>query len=367
MRVHINYQGLEKQSKKSLNAFIGEQVDRLGTKLGSLSDHDVSLRGTLQKHGKHRLFRFGSTLHLLHKTIAAEEEGEDAHVVIRHAFEELERQALKYKSRLKNEHMWKRTARRKQLIEKMPETVEPVRPAKPVKTAAKVNWFDEIKPVLDDLYDFAVREITYLQADDELRPDDLMPDELVDSVVVSSYEKQTEKPGNMDTSAWLHQIAINILDDEIAQSHERRKNISTETVIPDDDIDTNLFEFYQPDEVLKLEDLIESPEELPEAEASQLLVEQREAQSALSHLPHTWRRAALLRYASGFQVDQIAAIMRVEKAVIEDLLDTATRFLAERVDRSGLADSVHIERLLRVRRKAVPSSFHDELQSKFKE
>ncbi len=382
MRIHISYQGLEKQNKKTLNTFIHEQADKLEEKLGSLADHDVSLKGTFQKHGKHQLFRFGATLHLLHKIVAADEDGEDAHVVIRKVFEELERQAQRYKSRLKNEHMWKRKARRKTLdtyqnvesgtdagaeAETSTQTTSAeTAPQSTRKTTGETAaWFDKIRPYLDDLYDFAVREITYLQATDDLRPDDLLPDELVDSVVVSSYEKQAEKPDDMDIRAWLHQLAIDILDEQTAKSQEQRKAISLETVIPDEDIDTDLYEFYQPDDVLKLEDLIGAPETLPEVEASQVLAEQAQAQPAIAHLPRTWRRAALLRHASQFSVPEVAAIMRLDQAMIEDLLHTTARFLTERTDRTGLTSGVKIERVLTIRRMVTPTSFVDELQQKF--
>jgi len=378
MRIHISYQGLEKQNKKTLNTLIRERADKLEEKLGSLADHDPSLKGTFQKHGKHQLFRFGATLHLLHKIIAADEDGEDAHVVIRKVFEELERQAQRYKSRLKNEHMWKRKARRKTLdtypkVESDTETraeaettTQKTSTETDARTAMKpAGWFDEIKPYLDDLYDFAVREITYLQATDDLRPDDLLPDELVDAVVVSSYEKRGEKPEDMDIRAWLHQLAIDILDEQTAKSHELRKAISLETVIPDEDIDTDLYEFYQPDDVLKLEDLIGAPETLPEVEASQVLAEQAQAQPAIAHLPRTWRRAALLRHASQFSVSEVAAIMRLDQAIIEDLLHTTARFLTERTDRTGLTSGVKIERVLTIRRKITPASFVEGLRQKF--
>ncbi len=365
MRTQITYKGFEKQDKKALKTLINEKLADLEKKLGSLSDGDISIRGTLEKNANHKLFRFGATLHLPYKMIAAEEEGENVTEVINKTFSELERQAQKHKSRLKKEHLWKRVSRRKKLKSKILEA-QPVAD-QPVTTHSE-SWFDSIKSHLDDLYHFAVHEITYLQAVGDLTSDDLLPDELVDAVIVSAFEKQNEKPGNLDTKAWLYQLAISILDKEIEQSRQRRKQISLETVIPDDDIDTNIYEFYQPDEVLKLGDLIGVSEAIPDSEKDQAMVEQALAQPAMTNLPKDWRRAAMLHHGLGFSTDQVAAIMGMEQVAIEDLLKLAARFMADRTSRLDVPEGVQLERYLQVTvKKTLPQSNFDELQGKFKE
>ena len=359
MRIHVSYQGLEKKNKKSLAAFIREQAEKLEQKLGPLAEHDPGIRATVQKHARKPRYRFGANLHVLHKIISAEEEGEDAFSVIRAVFGELERQAQRYKSRLKNEHLWKRKARRRQLL---PATTSAGTTATEQGRQKAASWFDDVTPYLDDLYDFALREITYLQAIDDLRPGDLQPDELVDAVVVSAYEKQQHKPDRLDLRAWLHQLAIDLLDEEVARSRQRRKAISLETVIEDEDIDTDIYEFYQPDEVLKLEDLIGTPEALPEQQAEIAQTEQAQAQQGLARLPRNWRRGALLHHGAGFPVETVAAIMRTETAMVEELLATAARFLN---DLSATSGSITIERVFTVRRKNCPAPLHAELQTKF--
>lgn len=363
MRIHVSYQGLEKKNKKSLNGFIREQAEKLEEKLGPLADHDPGIKATVQKHSKKPRYRFGANLHVLHKIISAEEEGEDAFAVIREVFSELERQAQRYKSRLKNEHLWKRKARRKQLgASTVPgeTTGQTSATAQPHETAASL--LEQITPCLDDLYDFAVREITYLQAVDDLRPSDILPDELVDAVVVSAYEKQAQKPEELDMRAWLHQLAIDLLDEEVGRSMERRKAISLETVIEDEDIDTDIYEFYQPDEVLKLEDLIGTPEQLPEVEAKIVHAEQSQAQQGVARLPRTWRRAVLLHHGAGFPVETVAAIMRTETAMIQELLAIAARFLNDMPAASG---GISVERIFTVRRLQCPAPLHTELENKF--
>jgi ribosome-associated translation inhibitor RaiA/DNA-directed RNA polymerase specialized sigma24 family protein len=367
MRIHISFQGVDKALKKSIRGLVRELAERLEGKLGTLAQHDVSLKGTLQKHGQKKdLYRFGATLHLLHRIIPADEEGSEPAALVRKVFDELERQAMRYKSRIRNEHEWKRKTRRKPLV-------DIAAPAGDTAAAAgdeaaindPAEWFRQIRPHLDDLYDFARREITYLQAVDDLRPDDIRPDELVDAVLVTSWERRHDQPADLDLRAWLHQLAIDLLDQEVEASQQRRLAISTEEVIEDEDIDTDLYEFYQPDEVLKVEDLIGVPEQLPEIEAKQALLEQRQAQPALAQLPRSWRRAALLHHGAGFPVPVVAEILRSEVAAIEELLSIVARFLAERTDTLALPGGAQIERVLKLRAFSCPPELQQEQQQKF--
>ncbi len=360
MRVHVSSQGLEKKNRKTLHAFIAEQAKKLEEKLGSLAERDASLKGTLQQHAKTSRFRFGANLHVLHKIISAEEEGEDAFTVIREVFSEIERQAQRHKSKLKNEHLWKRKVRRKKLAEIAPAAGRRADQSG-TQTHTPARWFEQIRPWLDDLHSFAVHEITYLQATNDLRPDDILPDELVDAVIVSAYEKQHEKPQDLSTRAWLHQLAIDLLDQEVSLSQKRRKAISLESTIEDEDIDTDIYEFYQPDEVLKLEDLISVPDRLPTAEAERARERQIKEQRGIARLPKTWRRAALLHHTAGFPVETVAAIMRLENAMVQELLDITARFLR---DSQGSA-SVSIEQAFTIREEPCPAPLLAELKTKF--
>jgi len=363
MRLHVSYQGLDKAEKKSLKPLIREQAERLEHKLGPLAEKDASIKATLQKHNQKKdLYRFGATLHVLHKIISADEEGSEPAVLVRKVFDELERQALRYKSRLKNEHAWKRKNRRQKLDLRAEAAATG---EQELAAEDPADWFRLVQPHLDDLYDFARREITYLQAMDDLRPDDILPDELVDAVLVASWEQRADKPEDLDLRAWLHQLAIDQLDREVEQSRQRRLAISTEEVIEDEDIDTDLYEFYQPDEVLKVEDLIGVPEQLPEIEAKQVLLEQQRAQPAVAQLPATWRRAALLHHAAGFEPEVVAAILRQELAVVRQLLSMAEQFLAARTVSADLPAGVRIERVFELRPIACPPQLVEEQQQKF--
>ena len=369
MRIHISYQGLTKPEKKTLKQLINELAGQLENRLGRLAEKDVSLKGTMQKHNKKKdLYRFGAHLHLPHRILSADEEGEDPMALVRKVFDELERQAQRYKSRLRNEQEWKRKTRRKPLtFTATADTGPTAESGTAAATETPAQWFDQISPWLDDLYDFARREITYLQAVDDLRPNDILPDELVDAVLVTSWDRRNEKPDDLDLRAWLHQLAIDLLDEEVEKSRQRRLAISTEEVIEDEDIDTDLYEFYQPDEVLKVEDLIGVPENLPEVEAKQTLLEQQRAQPAVAQLPANWRRAALLHHGAGFELPVVARILRVEVPVVEYHLQVTAHFLADRTRAADLPEGVRPEHVWRIVPESCPEDLREEQQTKFLE
>jgi len=197
---------------------VDELVQDLEKKLGRLARKNPTLRGAIRKHGSRQLYRIGLSLHVPGKTLATREEGEDAANIIRQGFKELERLVARRKSLIKNEHLWKRKQRRRELK------------AAPIKTAGNQelitrppSWFAVIEPYLDDLYRLARREIALLQADGDLLPPDITPEELVDTVVVLSFEKQNEKPESMELKPWLYKIALDQLEEEIRKSRDNRE------------------------------------------------------------------------------------------------------------------------------------------------
>ena len=367
MKIQITYKGFDKKDKKDLKKFITEKAANLEHKLGDLIRADTCLRGTLEKHNKMPLTRLGLTLHLPKKDIAAEEEGEEVRDIITKVFDELERQGQKYKSRLKNHHLWKRKARRKQLSFQLAEIAsqQAEAPLKEQEKQQASNWFDEVRPHLDSLYDFAKREITYLQATGDLTPADILPDELVDETIVMAFDNRDEKPEGLSDKGWLFKLALDILDREIEKSRQQQQATSLETVIPEEDIDTQIYEFYQPDEVLKLEDLIPVSADTPEAAAQQ--TEQRQLHGSLSQLPRNWRRARILHDTVGFEPTEIAAILALEISTVENLLSMAERFIADHAGQTGQFVSFSVTAAMQsVAKTAYSPELLSELEHKFK-
>lgn len=96
-----------------------------------------------------------------------------------------------------------------------------------------------------------------------------------------------------------------------------------------------ILEFYEPDEDLKVEDVIEDLDvEMPDEERAT-----RELQScvdaALAGLPGEWRRAVTLRYVEGLSGDALARALGRSRTESERLLEHARACLRERLTESA--------------------------------
>ena len=93
--------------------------------------------------------------------------------------------------------------------------------------------------------------------------------------------------------------------------------------------------FYQPDEDLKLEDVV------PDLEAAspEERVEDRELRgaiaAALAEMPATWRRALLLRHAEGLGSTELAEALGLRAAEVERILEQARARVRRRVAEAG--------------------------------
>lgn len=342
----VSYRNIDKQEKEKLKELVAKLVQGLEEKLGRLARKNPSLHGAIQRHGSHKLYRLGLSLHVPGKTLATQEEGDDAASVIHKAFKELERLVDKHKSLMKNEHLWKRKSRRREL---KAATVAGATSGEPI--TAPPSWFAVVEPYLNDLYRLARREIVYLQASGDLLPSDITPEELVDTVVVLGFEKQHEKPENMELKPWLYRLALVQLEEEIRKSRESREALHMEERIvahegATADDDSWLFDFYQPDEVLSLEDLVAYPDDLSPEEVTSLAEEQRHAQPALATMPRSWRQALWFLHGEKIAPGQVALILDTPVTDLEQISRRAETFLRGRLADKGLVEWVGMEKSL---------------------
>ncbi|BCO08007.1 hypothetical protein GF1_03830 [Desulfolithobacter dissulfuricans] len=366
----VSYRNIDKQEKKKLKELVAELVQDLDEKLGSLARKNPSLHGAIQKHGSQQLYRIGLSLHVPGKTLATQEEGDEAENVIRKGFKELERLVARQKSLMKNEHLWKRKQRRREL------KTAPLTTADNQELVTRPqSWFATIEPCLNDLYRLARREITYLQASGDLLPSDITPEELVDTVVVLSFEKQNEKPESMEIKPWLYKLALTQLEEEIRKSRDSRETLHLEERVTThegatSDDESWLYDFYQPDEVLSLEDLIAYPGDLSPEEITTLTEEQKHAQPALATMPRIWRQALWFLQGEKIDPEQVALILDTPVATLEQISQRAETFLRGRLADKGLVEWVTTEKSLTVlfhvpADQELDTAFRSELSDKF--
>jgi RNA polymerase sigma factor (sigma-70 family) len=97
-----------------------------------------------------------------------------------------------------------------------------------------------------------------------------------------------------------------------------------------------IFDFYQPDEDLKLEDLVPdanvpTPEQILESRDLQRYVNQ-----TLARMPKAWRDAFVLHHAEGLSLGEVAAVTGQPQPEVRRHLEHAREFLRQKIADSGL-------------------------------
>jgi DNA-directed RNA polymerase specialized sigma24 family protein len=98
-----------------------------------------------------------------------------------------------------------------------------------------------------------------------------------------------------------------------------------------------ILDFYQPDEDLKLEDLIADLDVLSPEQAMGLKELQSQVQTELNGLPRKWKRALVLRYVDGLTGPDLASALGVKAAEAERTLKYAGACLRERLLEAGFS------------------------------
>ena len=161
------------------------------------------------------------------------------------------------------------------------------------------------------LIEAARHEVAYYEDVGDFPPRYMNARELVGEALIQAWEHRARKPKGMEPRAWLYAMLFETVDKLAARRRDIQKHetLSTDQVIPDDplvldpvyDDDEEFYEWFQPDEALKWEDVIPSMAIAPE----DLL---RAAEASPKRFDAGERRAALLYFKLGFTLEQICRI-----------------------------------------------------------
>jgi DNA-directed RNA polymerase specialized sigma24 family protein len=95
-----------------------------------------------------------------------------------------------------------------------------------------------------------------------------MVDDVVDEVLARAYGKVDRHLESSEVANRLLTIATDVLTNEGSWSSRRKRMLSLEGPPPreptDISIDETMFDFYQPDDLVKLENLVAAPSSDPE-------------------------------------------------------------------------------------------------------
>ena len=217
--------------------------------------------------------------------------------------------------------------------------------ARPTHQANRHKFIEIMSEHLRELSDYVRHELAAREAAADLEPGDLSPDDVVDDVVLRAYNENARNPEVGDAGAWLRRLAKERIRSEVRRLRwEREHSIHTEEDIPETPptedasmLGEQILYFYQPDEDLKVEDVIPDPSApVPGEEDDD---EQRELRRcvdvALAELPRLWRRTLVLRHVKALTNGQIARVLHLPEGEIKQTLTQARSFLRQRLIESG--------------------------------
>jgi RNA polymerase sigma factor (sigma-70 family) len=369
MRQTFKYRNLTTHHKEHVRMLCERHLAGLQKHVQDFPPDVVWCHGVIEQHPQRELYRVSLTLRLPKRWLSAKEEGHLLEETLREAWTELERQLEKHKAFLRHEHLWRRPARRAQLRQGR------TRATGALTAHERELYLTLIQPHLKKLYNFARRKIAFCLATGEVLPGELTPEEVVDAVVLQGARAFASRPPHLPVDRWLFTLTLAYFASEIRRlKAERNSTLHVEATAPADpakevatlERDDEIYDFYQPDESVRLEDLVPdphvpSPEQVVESHDLQCYINQ-----TLAQLPQAWWTAFVLHHVEGFTVPEIAHMTgRTEDDVARALVYTH-EFLRQKLLDTELAtlpgaDATHLQFFSTVRNVDVPEALSSQL------
>jgi RNA polymerase sigma-70 factor (ECF subfamily) len=188
---------------------------------------------------------------------------------------------------------------------------------------------------LGDLFEAARRELRYRTALGDLDAGELTPEELVGDVLVRAWQDRQRRPPHVGLAAWLLATLFRVVTWHVRRARRLKAlaGPSLETTLPPGPIyddDEEFWEWYQPDEILRWEDVVRDAAATPEAEAA--------VDEALTRaLDPRARELLLLSAVHDVPLREAAAALGLSSRDVTRLLSTARRGIDHMLGRSATA------------------------------
>ncbi len=318
-----------------VEAYWQKKAPRVERLLGPWKDELKRLRGTLYYHPTRRTWECRMVLQLPSGVLAAEDTAHAWTEAIDEATDELVRQIKRHKELLREEHLYKRRARRREQMAVAGELLQ-----RDVESRRREAFFQLLRPFLDQIWALAKRELQVLEEEGTLQPGEVSPEDLLDDVMLRAWERFDERPREIPLDAWL----VSLLDERLNELASAPKERSLEEPVEvasgrdevdEDDVDEVEYwaeQFFLPSEEVTLEELIPDHEFDTDWWAELSEEEQRaEVERLLRGLPRHQRQALLLQAMEGYSLDEIAMLQDRTKAEVARDIQAAKQTLLRRL------------------------------------
>ncbi len=335
MKIQVTFENCKDDS--AIRHIFEKSMARLDKHMKPVPDESCFLHGKIERHDTKLRFQATLALNVPGRTLVAKEEGVDGESVVREAFLELERQIKKYKEFRRAEPLWRRKARREGLRKQTKKA-----PGLPGDREKEILW-EMVMPHLDEMYNFIRRELAHFWASgDIIRSGEIQLQDIMDRVVDRAIREFQKKPSRINMRVWLLKIAFEEIAVEVNRvKRERELFVSIEKDVPEvppnEELKTLgdwIYEFYQPDEDLRLEDLVPDPKTISPEDIADNRDIQRFVNQSLAKLPESWREAFVLYYVEDFTVPEVAHITGQSEAEVRQSINHAREFLRQTMVRT---------------------------------
>jgi ribosome-associated translation inhibitor RaiA len=349
MKLDVSYRDINKESHKTTRDKIRQVAERhLEPYLTTFNSSQLRLHATVELH-KNK-YTVSLRLHVPPKKIMfAKETDENVNTAINKAVAELARQAERHHSHISGREQWKRNQRRTRLkdLQKQFESILP----EPQKQLSRQS----VSALLPRIEHYIKHELVFLRANGDLFPGYPTLEDIRDEALAQLKIRWSDLQGNDEAIYQELLKAVNqVIQNEVEQNRLHANDVSLEAV-PEKDamdqaeesVDDEIYEFYQPYEMLHVEDLIEDTSELTPEELAE--IETREASyQIMSSMPTNWRRIVVLVNQEGLSLDAVANnILSIPIDHATRLLEQAETFMLDSLLERGIRD-INRDKLIRV-------------------
>ncbi len=192
-------------------------------------------------------------------------------------------------------------------------------------------------PLLPKLEHFVKQEFAYLRFHGDLTADYPNAQDILDEVLVRAYQNLDQRPRNAELKDWLYQIAHQVLTEATKHRQAEKGHFvsldSQPPATPDqtvDEQDEAAYEYWQPDEMLNLEDVVPISDATPEKKASEEETH-KQLRAALARLPAAWRTAVWLTQAEEMPLGSVARTLGTSEEETRRWIAQADAFLRARL------------------------------------
>jgi RNA polymerase sigma factor (sigma-70 family) len=209
--------------------------------------------------------------------------------------------------------------------------------------------FAQLSRYMSGLYRYAHHLLRYYQTLGDLPPGQIDVDDVVDTAVLGAYRELGKghdlgKAGTEgDLRRRLMRIARCYVQNEVGRLIARRElTISTEEPVPqtapEEEVfqaGEEIFDFFEPEEQLKVEDVVPDFDVPTPEQAIETVEWQRCVDSALASMPAEWRRALMLRFRRGLEGAALAQALGKPESEASLIVERARAYLREKLLEAG--------------------------------